>query len=510
MVTVDVPAAEPARSSAPLWVLVFLALATVVAVNVDNGSLVVALLPAFLLLLVWAVWVVPLRVPMLVLLVLAWALDAPGDAFAAGKVVTPWHDVGIVLWGKLNLTIPWSPLVVSGFDLLALLFLAAIVHRRAQRSSLDRTGWVEAPQPIAVFAWVSFAAALWMSAYGLARGGSFRFVLWQSVRWVYLPIVYFLMAEALRGARDIAVLGKLVLGVGLFRAGEAILVRDMFPSKELLPHATTHADSVLFVTCLAILGAALLEAPGRRTLKWAAMLVPVFIWALFANNRRLAWAEVALVTLFFWLVTAWRPLKRKLARMLALAALPLLLYTAVGWNLSGGGFPFGPVRKFRSMLDSRTDTSTLWRDLENFNLIYTYKEHPLLGSGFGHPMVEHIKLPDVTRDYELEPFIPHNSVLGIWAFGGLVGFSLLWMVFPVGMFFTVRAYRWARTPLERVGALGAGAAQVCYLMQGYGDLGFGSWGPVFTVAAAYALVGKICVANGAWGARKLELREAAS
>jgi hypothetical protein len=35
-------------------------------------------------------------------------------------------------------------------------------------------------------------------------------------------------------------------------------------------------------------------------------------------------------------------------------------------------------------------------------------------------------------------------------------------------------------------------------MQGYGDLGFGTWGPIFTVAAAYALVGKICVANGAW------------
>ncbi len=25
-------------------------------------------------------------------------------------------------------------------------------------------------------------------------------------------------------------------------------------------------------------------------------------------------------------------------------------------------------------------------------------------------------------------------------------------------------------------------------MQGYGDLGFGTWGPVFTVATAYALV----------------------
>jgi hypothetical protein len=104
----------------------------------------------------------------------------------------------------------------------------------------------------------------------------------------------------------------------------------------------------------------------------------------------------------------------------------------------------------------------------------------------------------VTSIYELEPYIPHNSVLGLWAFGGLLGFALLWAMFPVGLFFTVRAYRWARTPLERVAALGAASAQVSYLMQGYGDLGFGAWGPVFTVATAYVLVGKLCVANGAW------------
>jgi len=46
------------------------------------------------------------------------------------------------------------------------------------------------------------------------------------------------------------------------------------------------------------------------------------------------------------------------------------------------------------------------------------------------------------------------------------------------MFFTVRAYRWSRTPVERITALGAAAVQICYLMQGYGDLGFGTWGPV--------------------------------
>jgi hypothetical protein len=294
--------------------------------------------------------------------------------------------------------------------------------------------------------------------------------------------------------------GKIVLGAGVFRAAEALILRQMFPSKDALPHATTHHDSVLFATCLAILLAIILERPTRRTLKICALLLPIYLGGMIANSRRLVWAEVAMVALFFFLITPMGRVKRFLVRSMVLSLLPLIIYLAAGWHSQGGNL-FGPVRTFRSLFDANVDVSTRWRDWENYDLVVTFKQNPLLGSGFGHPYVEEIKLPDITSTYELEPYIPHNSVLGLWAYGGLVGFSLLWLIYPVGMFFTVRAYRWSRTPVERVTALGAAAVQICYLMQGYGDLGFGTWGPVFTVATSYALVGKICVANGAWPAR---------
>jgi hypothetical protein len=483
-----------------LVVVLLLALSTVGAILLGDGDLLVAFAPALLAIVGWAAWRLPLRASMMALLAMAWVLESPGDAFAAGNVITPWRVLGALLWAKLSLTIE-SPelekvLVFSGFDLLALLLFAVVIHRHATRSSIDRAGWVDAPRPISTFAWLSLGAVVWLSFFGLATGGSFRFALWQSIRWLYIPIVYFLMRQALRGPQDILLVARVVLGVGLFRAIEAIVVRQMFPSKLLQPHATTHHDSVLFATCVAILAANVLEAPSKKTVGLAAGLLPVFAWAMSANNRRLVWAEVMLVLVFFWLVSAWRPLKVKLARMLALLLLPLLLYAAVGWNTKAS--IFAPVQKVRSMVDSKADTSTLWRDLENYNLIYTFSRSPFIGAGFGHPFVEKIKLPDVTQAYELEPYVPHNSVLGIWAFAGLLAFPLLWMVFPVGMFFTLRAYRWARTPLERVAALGAAAVQICYLVQGYGDLGFGTWGPVFTVATSYALVGKICVASGGW------------
>jgi hypothetical protein len=483
----------------PLLVVGLLVLLTVAAIRIGDGNIGLALAPSLLAVVLLAFGLLPLRVPMLAFLVMAWAIEAPGDVFGNNKVNTPWKRLGELLWGKLNEVIPFSPLVFTGFDVVVLLLFAIVAYRQLHRSTLDRTAeWVDTPRPLGTFIWLSLLAVGWMTLYGLARGGSFRFILWQSIRWLYIPIVYSLMRQALRGEADIPTVGKLILGVGLFRAGEAIVLRTMFPSTEVLPHATTHADSVLFSTCVCILLAMLLEMPGKRTLKLCLLLLPFYLWGMKANNRRLVWAEVALCVTVIWLMTPWRPLKRRVARLLAAGAVPLLLfYVPVGWNSDAA--VFAPVKKVRSLTDSSANSSTLWRELENYDLVHTYAQRPLLGSGFGHRYEEPIKLPDVTGLYELEPYIPHNSVLGLWAFGGLVGFALLWGMFPVGLFFTARAYRWARTPLERVAALGAGAAQVAYLMQGYGDLGFGAWGPVFTVATAYALVGKICITNGAWG-----------
>jgi O-antigen ligase len=487
-------------SSVPRWVLLgLLVVTTAAAALVGNGNVALALVPALGVVLVWLLWTLPLRVTLLTLVALAWVVESPSDVFAEDRIHTPWAILGRVLWAKLNLLVPFSPLVVTGFDVLAVLLLVLVIVRRFTRNPVDREGWVPAPAPIGLFAWLTVVAVLLITAYGLARGGSFRFVLWQAIKWLYLPLIYTLMNQGLRGSLDATVCGRVLLGAGVFRAIEAIVIRLRYPSTVEMPHTTAHHDSVLFATCLALLAARALETPSRRAYRSLLFLGVLFLWAMVANNRRLVWTEVAMVAVFFWLLTPWRPLKRRVAQLALLGMLPGLLYVGAGWNSTAR--VFGPVQKIRSILDSKRDASTAWREMENFNLIVTFREKPLTGLGFGHPMVEAVKLPDVTAAYELEPYVPHNSVLGLWAFGGLLGFALLWAVFPVGMYFTVRAYRCTRDPIERITALTAGAVQICYVMQGYGDLGFGTWGPVFTVAMGYALVGKICVARGAWPMR---------
>ena len=494
------PIASGVRSLPPLLLVGLLGVATVAAVVLGNGNPAVALAPCLVGLLLCAIWSLPLRVPMLTLLALSWTLEIAGDAFAGGVVQTPLYVVGSLLFAKLNLTFPVDALVFSGFDILLLVLAVVVIHRHMTRSSIDRVGWVDTPRPIRQFAVVALLALAWMTAFGLLRGGSFRFALWQMTRHLYLPFVYLLMAEALRGAADATTVGRIVLGAGVFRSAEALILRHMNPSTDLFPHATAHHDSLLFATCVGILLAMILGKPTRRTFKICALLLPIFVGGMIANNRRLVWTEVAIVAVFFFLVTGWGPAKRFFVRALIISSFPLLIYGAAGWSSKAA--VFAPVQTFRSMFVAKVDGSTRWRDWENFDLVFTFRQNPFFGSGFGHPFIQAIELPDITKAYELEPYVPHNSVLGLWAFGGLVGFALLWAIFPVGMFFTIRAYRCSRAPVERITALGAAAVQICYVMQGYGDLGFGAWGPVFTVATAYALVGKICVANGAWPGSK--------
>jgi O-antigen ligase len=192
-------------------------------------------------------------------------------------------------------------------------------------------------------------------------------------------------------------------------------------------------------------------------------------------------------------------LKRTVAMGVALSIPLIAIYAAIGWNQPTG--VFAPVRTIRSVMDSDVDTSTLWRDLENYDLYYTLKDNPLLGTGFGHPYVEVVKLPDVSRFYPLYRHAPHNSVLGLLAYAGVIGFAAIWLLVPLGVFFAIRSLDVSSSPRDRAAALTTVGVLVVYILHCYGDMGLGTWTSVFTVGPALALTAKLAVAVGAWPIR---------
>src|SRR5690606_9449152 len=109
---------------------------------------------------------------------------------------------------------------------------------------------------------------------------------------------------------------------------------------------------------------------------------------------------------------------------------PLLAgYVTAGWNASGSLFK--PVRTARSIIEPETDSSSLWREIENYDLLATFRHAPVFGHGYGHPFWEVIPLPQI--GYDLENFCPHNSILGLWCFGGFVGFTSLVLLWSGGV-----------------------------------------------------------------------------
>jgi O-antigen ligase len=178
-------------------------------------------------------------------------------------------------------------------------------------------------------------------------------------------------------------------------------------------------------------------------------------------------------------------------------AVPLLIvYGAVGWTSSSRAFK--PVGIVRSLIAPRTDWSTAMRDIENFNLLWTLRDHPLMGSGFGHEYVEKVKAVDISSIFPQYRYVPHNSVLGLLAFGGVVGLSGVFLTLVVAVFLAVRAHRFARSPADRAAALAVISTVVVYLIQCYGDMGFQSWTGVFTLAPALAVAARLAPATGAW------------
>jgi hypothetical protein len=481
---------------------------TVACVVVGDGDLILAVTPAVVFGVVVAAWKLPLRWPLLVTTFLALTLENPSDQPACGQWKSPFYDVGATLLIHLNVTLPYKALVFSGLDIILVYLFVVAAVRYLTGSRVDGPRGAESAGPMRWFAGLTLAGAAWMWVYGMARGDAdVANSLWQVQRVAYLPILVFLFQMAFRGPGDTAALGKVIVAAACLKSSLALYIRATVappPGEPSLLYATTHADSMLFAVAFCAVLALLIHRHGGKRLFLLAVVLPLLIAGMVANGRRLAWVELAAGVVTVVALTPWSSTKRTAVRA-AVAGSPLFLaYAMVGWNSASA--LFGPVRTLRSVVDSKADPSTLWRDLENYNLFYTLRHNPVLGTGYGHGYVEMISLPDVSSAYALYRFLPHNSILGLWAYGGLVGFTALWAMPVVGLFLAARAYWHAVTVDDRTAALTAVSIIVVYLVYCYGDLGLGTWTSVFTVAPAFAIASKLAVATGAWPSRARALQ----
>ena len=242
-----------------------LGLLTLVLVFVGNGDFGLALAPLGLGLLVLVVARAPLRHSLLVFAFLCLVLENPGEVPASGKWSSPLHVIGALLLAHINYTIPVKALFFSGVDLVLVLFGVLWAFRRLTFSRIDLRGHIAPARPLRLSALLSLAAIALIWAFGVARGGAdLGNSFWQVARLVYLPCVFLLFCAGLRGPADSRTFGIALLVAALIRASAAIYVRHLFPDIDEVPHATIHADSMLFADAFLMLLVMFFESPTRK------------------------------------------------------------------------------------------------------------------------------------------------------------------------------------------------------------------------------------------------------
>jgi hypothetical protein len=150
--------------------------------------------------------------------------------------------------------------------------------------------------------------------------------------------------------------------------------------------------------------------------------------------------------------------------------------------------------------DGTLDRSTLYRDAENYNLVYTLRSNPLLGTGFGHPFAQAARLDDISAFREFA-YLPHNSLLGLWAFTGAVGFMGILTPLVIALFLAARAHARAIEPAHAIAATSCIGCIGAYLVHTWGDIGFTEAHSIFLVGLAIAAAGQVATVTAAWRGR---------
>lgn len=475
----------------PSSALIVAVVASTLIAGIVTGDPLITLAPLGLTVLAWALLTAPQHRIVLVVFFVAIVADNPGEHPAEGRWASPFQPLGMLLYENLNNLTSVRSLRFSGMDLLLAVLLLLVVVRGPKPDAI--------PAPTALHRCLGavWLAVIWLEAWGLLRGGDFKASLWQIRPLFWAPIIAYIFAASLRGPRDHAAIGAAVVSAAILKAALGLYYYLVVcrPLGYQPAYATTHSDTLLFVGAITIAVATVIERQTPRALIGAAVTVATVGLGVIVNGRRLAYVSLlgSLLTMYALLPRSGP--RRAVNRALAAVTPAGAVYLALGWS-SGSAF-FGPARKIASLF-SKTDRSSAMRDIEDYNLIMTWKKHLFLGSGLGHEYDELSRADNIREIFPLYRYIGHNSILWLASVGGLVGFTAFWLLLVVTAFFAARSYRFAAAPLDRVAALGALSMVVIVAVQAYGDMGLASWTAIFLLAMSLAVAAKCAVAVGAF------------
>lgn len=289
--------------------------------------------------------------------------------------------------------------------------------------------------------------------YGLGRGGDSNIGLWEARAIFYIPLCVFAASNLITTRRQInTLITCIVLGVTFEGfVGTRFFIFTMRGSfagfGDIMDHPSAIHMNAIFIYAAAIF--VYRVAWPRRF--FLLSVFPFIAITYLAAQRRSAFISLG-IALGLLLLMVFR-LYRKLFYVLApTAAVMGVLYLGAFWN---SGSPIAlPAQAVKSVIatdnSSEADRlSNVYREIENININWTIRNHPLMGIGFGQKFLILIPMADISF-FEWYEYITHNSVVWIWMKAGLGGFVS--MLFMIGAALQIGARAMWKMPNNEMGA----------------------------------------------------------
>lgn len=296
------------------------------------------------------------------------------------------------------------------------------------------------------------------------QGGDTNVAIWELRPVLYMPVMFLLVSNLFTRSEQytrLAVLAIVAISIQNILAFYHYLGLDEVAVEEL-EGLTEHAASIqydwMFVLLIALL--TVRHCTLGLRLFTAVAAAPTMV-AFVLSQRRAAVVALGAGLLLYFLVLFVRQ-RRTFFVLFPITVLAVLGYTLAFWNSSSGvGFGARAVKTVFApeALSERDTSSNIYRLIENFNLVFTIRSHPLLGVGFGQPFDQPATLPDISF-FVFYEFIPHNSILWIWLKTGYLGFVTLLVIVA----FTLRAGTRAALTLPSGNLLAVTIASLGYVV----------------------------------------------
>ncbi len=336
-------------------------------------------------------------------------------------------------------------------------------------------------------------AVLLGEIHGLLNGGDLNKSLWELRPQVYGFVAFVTASLLIRSRDDLVWLAAVAVAAILVKAVIGDVRYFIVLNHSLGTHETVlgHEDS--FFLALLPMGAlaSFIWQGWSRTLKLLALVCPIAVVALLANQRRAGIAAMfgglAVITLLAIRFNATH--RRRLIIFAVITSAAVAIFLIIFWNDQYG--VIGQlVRPVRSQFDPtyRDYLSNIYRDAENVNLKVSFQTNRLIGMGFGMPFLIVVTQADISNIYPLWNYIPHNTLLWVGVRMGLVGSVTFWVLIGFALLEVCRAQSVQRDRFVLMLAALIGGAIAAELLVAYADLQLESYRNMIVVGLLFGVL----------------------